>query len=89
MAEPALTLRDHPQIIDLISVLEQNGLQKAEGRSAGPGGLYRRYGRKAVSDDGRNEGNAPGGGQAPRQRESAPGAPSLWTLWRVKSARPK
>ena len=28
MAEPALTLRDHPQIIDLISVLEQNGLQK-------------------------------------------------------------
>ena len=28
MAEPALTLRDHPQIIDLISVLEQSGLQK-------------------------------------------------------------
>ena len=28
MAEPALALRDHPQIIDLISVLEQNGLQK-------------------------------------------------------------
>lgn len=27
MAEPALALRDHPQIIDLISVLEQNGLQ--------------------------------------------------------------
>ena len=28
MAEPALALRDHPQIIDLISVLEQSGLQK-------------------------------------------------------------
>ena len=28
MAEPALALRDYPQIIDLISVLEQNGLQK-------------------------------------------------------------
>ena len=28
MAEPALALRDHPQIIDLISALEQNGLQK-------------------------------------------------------------
>lgn len=28
LAEPALTLRDHPQIIDLISVLEQSGLQK-------------------------------------------------------------
>ena len=27
MAEPALALRDHPQIIDLISVLEQSGLQ--------------------------------------------------------------
>ena len=64
MAEPALALRDHPQIIDLISVLEQSGLQKAEGRSAGPGGLYRRYGRKAGADDGRNERNASGGGQA-------------------------
>ena len=28
MAEPALALRDYPQIIDLISVLEQNWLQK-------------------------------------------------------------
>ena len=28
MAEPALALRDHPQIKDLISVLEQSGLQK-------------------------------------------------------------
>ena len=28
MAEPALALRDHPQIIDLIAVLEQSGLQK-------------------------------------------------------------
>ena len=27
MAEPALTLRDHPQIIDLISVLEQSGFK--------------------------------------------------------------
>ena len=32
MAEPALTLRDHPQIIDLISVLEQSGLQKQKYR---------------------------------------------------------
>lgn len=28
MAEPALALREHPQIIDLISVLEQSGFQK-------------------------------------------------------------
>ena len=28
MAELALALREHPQIIDLISVLEQSGLQK-------------------------------------------------------------
>ena len=28
MAESALALREHPQIIDLISVLEQSGLQK-------------------------------------------------------------
>ena len=61
MAEPALALRDHPQIIDLISVLEQNGLQKQKEEVQALVGYI----------DGM-EGNAHGGGQAPRQGNPRP-----------------
>ena len=88
MAEPALTLRDHPQIIDLISVLEQSGLQKQkEEVQALVGYIDGMEEKLSQMMDEMKEMRLEVASST--TRESAHGAPSLRTLWRVKSARPK
>ena len=66
MAELTYTLGEHPQIIELLSVLEQNNLQKQKEEVQALVGYIDGM-EEAGPDDGGNERNAPGGGKAPRQ----------------------
>ena len=88
MAEPALALRDHPQIIDLISVLEQNGLQKQKEEVQALVGYIDGMEEK-LSQMMDEMIECAWRWASSTTKESAPGAPSLLTLWKVKSARPK
>lgn len=67
MAEPALTLRDHPQIIDLISVLEQSGLQKQKEEVQALVGYIDGMEEKLSQMMDEMKEMRLGGGQAPRQ----------------------
>lgn len=86
MAEPALALRDHPQIIDLISVLEQSGLQKQkEEVQALVGYIDGMEEKLSQMMDEMKEMRL--GWASSTTRESAHGAPSFWGRQREKSIR--
>lgn len=88
MAEPALTLRDHPQIIDLISSWNRAGF-KSRRKKYRPSVGYIDGMEEKLSQmmDEMKEMRLEVG--KPTTRESAHGAPSFVTLWRVSPARPK
>ena len=77
MAEPALALRDHPQIIDLISVLEQSGLQKQKEEVQALVGYIDGMEEKLSQMMDEMKEIAPGRWASSTTKESAPGAPSL------------
>ena len=87
MAESALALREHPQIIELLSVLEQNSLSKQKEEVQALVGYIDGMEEKLSQMMDEMKAMRTGGGKAPRQGNPRPVRPASWGRRKEKSAR--